>query len=106
MKKLISFILVALMLFAAVPFGVFAGESAQAEGLPFGDVKATDWFYSAVDYSYTNGIFKGTNAAGTTFSPNRTMTRIEFATTLFRLAGANEADYKGEANLPMLPQIG
>ena len=67
MKKLISFILVALMLLAAVPFGVFANESAQAEGLPFGDVKATDWFYSAVDYSYTNGIFKGTNTAGTTF---------------------------------------
>ena len=99
MKRFISLVLLAMMLLSAIPMSVFASE----EKLPFGDVKEDQWFYEAVKYSYENGIFKGTNTAGTTFSPNRTMTRIEFATTLFRLSGADEAQYKGESKFPDVP---
>jgi len=97
MKRFISILLIVMMLFAAIP------SSAAENKLPFIDVKEGQWFYEAVKYSYNEGIFKGTNAAGTTFSPNRTMTRAEFATTLFRLAGESDADYKGETGFPDVP---
>lgn len=99
MKRIISLILLAMMLLTAVPMSAFAAE----EKLPFKDVKETSWYYEAVKWSFENGVFKGTNTAGTTFSPGRTMTRIEFATTLFRLSGANEEDYKGESKFPDVP---
>ena len=102
MKRFISLILLAMMLLTAVPLSSLSVSAAE-ETLPFIDVKDTHWFYDAVEYSYTNGIFKGTNTAGTTFSPDRTMTRIEFATTLFRLAGASEEDYQGESKFPDVP---
>ena len=102
MKRFISMLLLAMLLLTAIPFGSTVSAEEEAK-LPFIDVKDTHWFYKAVEYSYTNGIFKGTNTAGTTFSPDRTMTRIEFATTLFRLSGALEEDYKGESKFPDVP---
>ena len=102
MKRFISLILLAMMILTALPMST-AGVSAAEEKLPFDDVKESHWFYDAVKYTYNEGIFKGTNDAGTKFSPNRTMTRIEFATTLFRLAGASEADYQGESKFPDVP---
>lgn len=91
MKKLLAFVLGMLMLIPA--FGTTAGAVGEN---PFTDVEETSWYFDAVMYSYENGIFKGTNEAGTLFSPDRTMTRAEFTTTLFRIAGANKADYQGE----------
>jgi len=102
MKRFISILLLAMMLLTAVPFSSFSVSAAE-ETLPFTDVKETDWFYEAVDYTYANGIFKGTNSAGTLFSPGNAMTRAQFATTLFRLSGANEADYQGESLFPDVP---
>jgi len=102
MKRFISILLLAMMLLTAVPFSSFS-ISAADKALPFTDVKETDWFYEAVDYTYANGIFKGTNSAGTLFSPSNAMTRAQFATTLFRLSGANEADYQGESLFPDVP---
>ncbi|MBE6686892.1 MAG: DUF4838 domain-containing protein [Ruminococcaceae bacterium] len=102
MKRFISMILLAMMLLTVVPFSSFTVSAAE-EKLPFTDVKETDWFYEAVDYTYANGIFKGTNSAGTLFSPGNAMTRAQFATTLFRLSGANEADYQGESKFPDVP---
>lgn len=51
--------------------------------LPFTDVREGDWFYDAVAYAYTNGLFNGTSA--TTFSPNGTMTRSMLVTVLWRM---------------------
>ena len=102
MKRFISLLLIIMILAAAFPMST-AGVSAEEEKFPFDDVKESHWFYDAVKYTYNEGIFKGTNDAGTKFSPNRTMTRIEFATTLFRLAGASEADYQGESKFPDVP---
>jgi len=102
MKRFISILLLAMMLLTAVPFSSFSASAAE-ETLPFTDVKETDWFYEAVDYTYANGIFKGTNSAGTLFSPGNAMTRAQFATTLFRLSGANEANYQGESLFPDVP---
>ncbi|MBR5515296.1 MAG: DUF4838 domain-containing protein [Clostridia bacterium] len=100
MKKLITVLIIIYMLVAAIPT-VYAAEAEN--NFPFVDVKENDWFYDAVKYSYEGGIFKGTNSNGTTFSPGRTMTRIEFATTLFRLAGAKETDYQGNTGFPDVP---
>ncbi|MBE6574463.1 MAG: S-layer homology domain-containing protein, partial [Ruminococcaceae bacterium] len=99
MKKIISVILLSVMLLGIVPIGTIAEDSV----LPFEDVKASDWFYNAVVYSYENGIFKGTNTEGTEFSPLRKMTRAEFATTLFRASGANEEAYSGNTGFSDVP---
>lgn len=99
MNRLISLLLFTTILLTAVPLFVTADES----DLPFEDVKVTDWFYTAVAYSYRNGIFKGTNDNGTEFSPSRKMTRAEFATTLFRYSGANSDDYSGDTGFTDVP---
>ena len=57
----------------------------QPVQLPFADVREGDWFYDAVAYAYTNGIFSGTSTA--TFSPNNTMTRSMLVTVLWRMEG-------------------
>ncbi|GHU60508.1 hypothetical protein FACS1894171_2060 [Clostridia bacterium] len=51
----------------------------------FSDVKPSDWYYGAVDYAASNGLFNGTSS--TTFSPNTFMTRGMFVTVLGRIAG-------------------
>ncbi|MDR0862557.1 MAG: S-layer homology domain-containing protein [Oscillospiraceae bacterium] len=51
----------------------------------FRDVRTTSWFYAAVDYVYTNGLFSGTEHD--TFSPDLAMTRGMFVTVLHRLDG-------------------
>lgn len=52
---------------------------------PFTDVKATDWFYDAVSYVYTEGLMTGTGSY--TFSPNGTTSRAMLVTILWRLQG-------------------
>jgi len=99
MKKLLTFFLMTAILIGCIPLGITAEDS----NLPFIDVKTGDWFYEAVEYSYNNGIFKGTNTEGTEFSPLRKMTRAEFATTLFRASGANEEEYSGNTGFSDVP---
>ncbi|ATW27572.1 S-layer homology domain-containing protein [Candidatus Formimonas warabiya] len=53
---------------------------------PFTDVKATNWFYGAVEFAVKNGLFNGTTA--TVFSPNTPMTRTMLVTALYRLEGS------------------
>lgn len=52
---------------------------------PFGDVKASDWFYEAIRDSYDSGLITG--VSDTQFSPNTGMTRAMFVTLLSRLEG-------------------
>lgn len=53
----------------------------------FSDVKSTAWYYDAVSYVVTKGLFNGTSS--TTFSPSGTMTRGMFVTVLGRYAGVD-----------------
>lgn len=46
----------------------------------FTDVKPGSWYYEAVDYAVTEGLFNGTSA--TVFDPHGTMTRGMFVTVL------------------------
>ncbi len=52
----------------------------------FADVAEEDWFYSAVAYALTNGLFYGTEE--NSFAPYDTMTRAMVWTVLARVAGA------------------
>jgi len=61
--------------------------------LPFTDVSATDWYFDAVSFVYTNNLFGGTSA--TTFSPGLAMTRGMFVTVLHRLDGTPAAGTGG-----------
>ena len=51
----------------------------------FTDVKASDSFYDAVMWAVSSGITSGTSA--TTFSPNASCTRYQFAVMLYKLHG-------------------
>jgi hypothetical protein len=61
--------------------------------LPFTDVRASDWFFAAVEFAFTNELFRGTTA--TTFSPGASMTRAMFVTVLWRLDGQPAASAGG-----------
>ena len=52
---------------------------------PFSDVKHSDSYYEAVMWAVKNGIASGTSA--TTFSPNVSCTRYQFAAMLYKLNG-------------------
>lgn len=62
-----------------------AEQPAQPIALPFKDVKADRWSYSAIKYAYENKLFSGTSA--NEFSPADKMTRGMLVTVLYRLAG-------------------
>lgn len=65
----------------------------KTDTLPFTDVAAGDWFYSAVQYAYQRGIVSGTS--DTTFSPNDTVTRAMIVALLHRLEGEPSAAGSG-----------
>ena len=52
----------------------------------FTDVSVSDWFYDPVCWLTDNGLTKGSNPAGTVFSPNTAVTRGQMAAFLQRLA--------------------
>ena len=62
-----------------------AEQPVQPITLPFKDVKADRWSYSAIKYAYENKLFSGTSA--NEFSPADEMTRGMLVTVLYRLAG-------------------
>ena len=65
----------------------------------FSDVKSTDWYLDAVEYTYANGLLNGTSA--TTFEPESTLTRAMVATVLHRMAGEPAVETKsGFKDLP------
>lgn len=56
----------------------------------FEDVKEEDWFFGSVDYVAVKGLMIGTT--DTTFGPNEFLTRAQFATILYRIAGQPESN--------------
>ena len=59
--------------------------------LPFTDVAVDDWFYSAVEYAYDNGLMAGTST--TTFEPNATLTRGMMVTVLWAMEDGPVVNY-------------
>lgn len=76
---------------AEVVFGDPTIMAANTVSAPFQDVKADDWYYDAVEYSYANGLFQGSGDGS--FEPLGTMTRSMFVTVLGRMAGIDVSDY-------------
>lgn len=82
----------------AIGTGTKPGEATGGNGqkepvvemAKFEDVAEDDWFYGAVEFVVSKGLFKGTSE--TTFAPNANMNRAMVATVLFRLDGATKAD--------------
>ena len=60
----------------------------------FTDVNKGDWFVKAVQFVYDEQIMSGTSA--TTFTPNGNLTRGQFVTVLYNLAGKPTVKFKNE----------
>lgn len=60
----------------------------------FTDVSASAWYYKAVLWAVENGITSGTSA--TTFAPNKSCTRAEAVTFLWRANGTPSASFNNK----------
>lgn len=58
---------------------------------PYVDVPQGAWYYDAVEYVATEGLFAGTGPD--TFSPNASMTRAMFVTVLGKFAQVDPTAY-------------
>lgn len=67
---------------------------AKTENCPFEDVAASAWYYEAVLWATENGIVYG--YSNTQFAPDKTCTRAEMATFLWRME--NKEEPKGAEN--------
>ena len=63
-------------------------NKTESSVTPFGDVKATDWYYKAVKFVYEKGITNGISK--NEFAPNSKVTRGQFITMLCRAYGISE----------------
>ena len=79
---------------AGSPAQIIEGDPLMV--IPFSDVKASDYYCEAVLWAVANGITKGTSDK--TFSPDKTVSRAEAVTFLFRLA-----DTAKKSELPIVP---
>ena len=66
-------------------------KSTETPTGPFVDVSTDAYYYDAVLWAVENGITNGTNAAGTTFSPDVAVSRAQMVTFQWRAAGASAA---------------
>ena len=92
--RLISFLLTLCLILELIPGAVFAAD----DGMPFKDVRESDWFYEAVQYVYEHGMMRGTG--DTMFSPESTTTRAMIVTILHRLEGLPAAAGEQYADVP------
>lgn len=60
---------------------------------PFVDVSVDDWYYTAVEYLYNEGIMNGTSE--TEFSPDKELNRATVVTILYRMEGEPEVTTEG-----------
>ena len=67
-------------------------ENTETPTGPFVDVSSDAYYYDAVLWAVEKGITNGTNAAGTTFSPDVEVSRAQMVTFLWRAHGAPKAD--------------
>ena len=67
-----------------------AGSQGSASAVSFSDVPENAWYADAVAWAVANGVTNGTS--DTEFSPDRTCTRGQLVTFLWRAAGEPEAE--------------
>lgn len=60
--------------------------ATQAAGMPFTDVRSSDWYYNAVKYVYEHKLMAGTS--DTLFEPNVQMTRAMMVQVLYAREGS------------------
>ncbi len=84
LKRLRRFLAFALALVMAAAFTVPVRAASVGD---FTDVPSGAWYYDAVSFAASKGLFTGTTA--TTFTPNGTMTRGMFIAVLGRYAGVD-----------------
>ena len=91
MKKIISFILAAMML----ALSAAAASNYELPEVPIGnkfsDVEAGRWSYDSVYYAFDNGYMLG--VGGNRFDPEGTMTRAMVVTVLWRREKSPEIGY-------------
>ncbi len=75
---------------AAVVLSTATLPASAASVTDFKDVSADAWYYNAVDYAASYGLFSGTGK--NTFSPDTGMTRGMFVTVLGRKSGVPDTD--------------
>ena len=68
---------------------VYARMGARLNELPFQDIEHT-WYYEPVKWAVANGVTSGTSA--TAFSPDKTCTRGQVVTFLWRAKGSPEPE--------------
>ena len=66
-------------------------EPADCPSRAFSDLDTGKWYHRYVDYAIENGLMG--DAGDGTFSPDRTLTRAQVITVLWRLEGEPQADY-------------
>lgn len=87
--KLISLILALTTVMSCLVLGTSAAS--------FNDLKDIDKnadYYDAVEWVFSKGYMQGTSS--TTFAPDQTLTRAQFATFMARFSGADLSQYKGK----------
>ena len=72
--------------------GSYDWNRSQEKAAPFIDVSVDDWYCTAVDYAYFNGLFAG--MGDDQFSPASNMDRSMMMTVLYHLAGSPEEELK------------
>ena len=70
---------------------------------PFTDIGTSEWYTDAVKWAYKNEIVFGTTK--TTFAPNGTILREQFAAFLFRYAKYKEEDTTKQADLSKFTDV-
>ena len=74
-------------------------ENTEAAVEQFSDIKETDYYSSAVGWAVKLGVTNGTNAAGTTFSPNAECTEKQILTMLYRAQrAAEDPDFQADSS--------
>lgn len=69
----------------------------------FGDAREGDWFYRAVAWAASEGIFEGYDDGSGLFGPDDALTREQAAAVLMRWTEANGGDVTARADLSSYP---
>ena len=98
MKRILAFTMALLILTGSM----FVVSYSEGTADRFYDVPADSWFYNAVNYVCSAGLFSGTS--DTTFSPNNSMTRGMLAAVLAKLSGDDTKGYSTDSFTDVKPE--
>lgn len=93
MKKFTNIISLVLAITTLMSCMVFTVGAANFEDLK--DIDKNAEYYEAVEWTFAKGYMTGTS--NTTFAPEKTLTRAEFATFMARFEGADLTQYKDQS---------